>query len=269
MLMRQWGCRYVKSPILQFALRQMQAHFTRRGTWSGIVIVGGVLGLVGPFGTYGGIPVAARIAYWLAVAALSYGTGYAGGSLLAAALPDQLPQWLRIAIIGLVSGIPIALVVAGINWAVLGELASGLADLTTLLVYCPMIALAVTAALWLLPQGDIADPASIAEPAPPAILSRLSLPQRGRLLALSVSDHYVDVITDRGTTLLLLRLGDAIRETAPVAGVQIHRSHWVALAAVKSVGRGDGKAWVELENGQRLPVSRGYMSSVREAGLLV
>lgn len=211
-----------------------------------------------------------RVGYWLAVAALSYGTGYASGSLLAAALPERLqPHWLRIAIIGLLSGVPIAFVVVGINWAVLGDQAAGLADLSTLLLYCPPIALGVTAALWLLPQGRVPAAAPVVASAPPAILSRLTLPQRGKLLALSVADHYVDVITDRGTTLLLLRLGDAIRETAPVEGVQIHRSHWVALDAVKTVGRSDGKSWVELDSGHRMPVSRGYMAAARAAGLLV
>ncbi len=104
---------------------------------------------------------------------------------------------------------------------------------------------------------------------PPPILERLPLPQRGKLLALSVADHYVDVKTDRGTSLLLMRLSDAIKETAGAPGVQIHRSHWVALDAVKAVSRASGKIVVELETGDKLPVSRGYLAAAREAGLVV
>ena len=45
--------------------------------------------------------------------------------------------------------------------------------------------------------------------------------------------NYVEVWTERGTHLVLMRLSDAIRETAGENGLQIHRSHWVALGAVK------------------------------------
>jgi len=94
------------------------------------------------------------------------------------------------------------------------------------------------------------------------------LPQRGRLLALTVEDHYVDIVTDRGKALVLMRLADAIREAAPVPGLQIHRSHWVALDAVSRTERSAGKVIVELSNGLRLPVSRGYMAMARDAGLV-
>ena len=104
--------------------------------------------------------------------------------------------------------------------------------------------------------------------APPPILERVPLPQRGRLLALSVEDHYVDIVTDRGKTLVLMRLADAMREAAGVPGLQVHRSHWVARDAVVRTHRSDGRLLLELSNGMRLPVSRGYLPQVREAGLI-
>ena len=82
-----------------------------------------------------------------------------------------------------------------------------------------------------------------------------------------VEDHYVDIVTDKGKTLVLMRLADAIRETAPIAGLQIHRSHWVARDAVVKVHRSDGKLILELSNGLKLPVSRGYLPAAKEAGL--
>jgi DNA-binding LytR/AlgR family response regulator len=93
------------------------------------------------------------------------------------------------------------------------------------------------------------------------------LRQRGKLLALIVEDHYVDIVTDRGKALVLMRLADAMREAGTVAGLQIHRSHWVALDAVVKAHRSDGKLILELSNGLRLPVSRGYLPAVKEAGL--
>ena len=107
----------------------------------------------------------------------------------------------------------------------------------------------------------------IVPPAPPPIFERVPLPQRGKLLALLVEDHYVDIVTDKGKTLVLMRLADAIRETAPIAGLQIHRSHWVARDAVVKVHRSEGKLILELSNGLKLPVSRGYLPAAKEAGL--
>jgi DNA-binding LytR/AlgR family response regulator len=87
------------------------------------------------------------------------------------------------------------------------------------------------------------------------------------LLALTVEDHYVDIVTDKGKTLVLMRLADAMRETSGVDGLQIHRSHWVATGAVVKSHRTDGKLSLELRNGMRLPVSRGYLPAVKAAGL--
>ena len=64
-----------------------------------------------------------------------------------------------------------------------------------------------------------------------------------------------------------MRLADAIREAEPVEGLQIHRSHWVAIAAVARAVRRDGKLFLELTNGLRLPVSRGAQPAVKAAGL--
>ena len=123
-----------------------------------------------------------------------------------------------------------------------------------------------------------AEPASAAEPlqaapatvaAVPPILERVPLLQRGRLLALVVEDHYVDIVTDKGKTLVLMRLADAIREAGAVTGLQIHRSHWVARDAVVKVHRSEGKLSLELSNGLKLPVSRGYLPAVKAAGLVV
>jgi len=116
-------------------------------------------------------------------------------------------------------------------------------------------------------------PSETAAPAPapgrslPPILERVSLPQRGRLLALTVEDHYVDIVTDRGKTLVLMRLADAIREASGVDSLQIHRSHWVARDAVVRPHRAAGKLSLELSNGLRLPVSRGFLPQVKAAGL--
>lgn len=78
----------------------------------------------------------------------------------------------------------------------------------------------------------------------------------------------MEVTTARGRSLLLMRLSDAIREGQPTPALQVHRSHWVALAAVRRATRRNGKPVLELETGVEVPVSRSYLPVVREAGLI-
>nr|WP_258571113.1 LytTR family DNA-binding domain-containing protein [Flavimaribacter sediminis] len=99
-------------------------------------------------------------------------------------------------------------------------------------------------------------------------MKRLPVELRGKLQYLTVQDHYVEVVTDKGSYLVLMRLGDAIAETAPVEGLRIHRSHWVALSAVGRIRREGDRLLVETVGGAVLPVSRSHRAALREAGLV-
>jgi DNA-binding LytR/AlgR family response regulator len=119
-------------------------------------------------------------------------------------------------------------------------------------------------------QYERAASAAVAPAAPkrPRVVDRLPPAQRGQLTHMSMQDHYVDVRTDRGGGLVLMRFADAIAETDGTAGVQIHRSHWVASNAVEKAIRRDGKLVLKLTDGTELPVSRSFQPAVKEAGLL-
>ena len=98
----------------------------------------------------------------------------------------------------------------------------------------------------------------------PAVLQRVpELPEATTVWALSAQDHYVRVVTDAGAALTLSRLADAMRECEGVPGCQIHRSHWVALAAIQNTAHVRRDELVELPTGETLPVSKS-----RKAALL-
>lgn len=101
----------------------------------------------------------------------------------------------------------------------------------------------------------------------PRLLDRLAPEQRGRLYWISVRDHYVDVGTSQGVSSLLLRLSDAMVETAGEEGGQVHRSHWVAWGAVTSAERQRGKMVLILSDGARIPVSKTYRAEVEARGI--
>jgi len=95
----------------------------------------------------------------------------------------------------------------------------------------------------------------------PRLHDRLSEPARGRIHAVSGRDHYVDVQTDAGQAELLMRFSDALREIGDLDGMQVHRSHWVADAAVSNIAREGAKVFVQLGCGRRVPVSRTYQDA--------
>lgn len=104
------------------------------------------------------------------------------------------------------------------------------------------------------------DPAGVTEM--PRLLRRLDPARQGDLWAITVRDHYVDVLTSAGKSSLLLRFSDAIAEAEPVLGTQVHRSHWVAWDGVGSVCREGGKMILHLRNGDQIPVSRNHRDKV-------
>lgn len=241
---------------------------TDRRSWVVLLGLSAVIGLIGPFGSFEAMGVGPRLAYWTTIVLGTAAAGTFVASLLEVILGARLDRLPAALLAGAGAGPAVTAVVAVVNFVAFGP-GLGPIALVQLLAYCTAISATVTLVGALLHPVRPAPPADQPSvPVGPALLERLPLPQRGALLHIAVSDHYVDVTTDRGTTLVLMRLSDAIRETAPVPGLQVHRSHWVALAAVRRAVRRDGKLVLELSTGRLVPVSRSYLAAVRDAGLL-
>ena len=103
--------------------------------------------------------------------------------------------------------------------------------------------------------------------ATPRLVARLPARLRqAELLALQAEDHYLRVHTSVGSTLLLMRLTDALAELEGVEGARTHRSWWVARSAVQAVRPQFGRAVLELPGGLEARVSRRYAAVLRRAG---
>jgi DNA-binding LytR/AlgR family response regulator len=74
------------------------------------------------------------------------------------------------------------------------------------------------------------------------------------------------VMTDRGDTLIHMRISDAEALLAKADGLRVHRSHWVARVAVINVSRKRGQIVLLLANGQSAPVSRSRLEVLANAG---
>jgi DNA-binding LytR/AlgR family response regulator len=251
----------------QSALREMRDHFSSAATLSALAAVAAVLTLVGPFGTDETLRPGFRALYWLSMVGATYVTGFAVDALLRPRLTHRVAQ--------LVCPSAMALAITGavvaVNLALLGGLPGGPEWGGTLLTVFAIAAIVVTAmqiVVTSLRRRETGAAPRTDGDADPPILERLPLDKRGPLVALSVEDHYTRVRTLRGEEMVLLRLSDAIRETAPVAGLRVHRSHWIATSAVRAARREGDRAVLTMAAGGDIPVSRSHIPAVKAAGLL-
>ena len=233
-----------------------------------LVALGGVsavLALIGPFGTGTDLPLFGRAIYWLAVVVGSFLAGSLVQSLTFATV-TAAPLLVKVGLAAVCTGAVVSLFIVILNKLVFGYLPEGsewLRFLSTVCAICLVVSGVLTFA-------SVQNARSLASEQGnrPSILERLPLEKRGTLLALSVEDHYVRVITSKGEEMVLMRLSDAIRETVGIAGTQVHRSHWVAFDQVIAARKESDRAILTLSNGSEVPVSRANVPAIREAGLL-
>ena len=88
---------------------------------------------------------------------------------------------------------------------------------------------------------------------------------RGLPLVLKSELHYLQVVTDCGSGLILYNLSDAVEALPAETGLLVHRSYWVAFDAIGALERRGRQGELILFNGERVPVSRGRLADVAEA----
>ena len=102
----------------------------------------------------------------------------------------------------------------------------------------------------------------------PGLAERLPARLGVEVIALEMEDHYVRAHTAKGSDLVLMPMKDAIAELAGVEGMQVHRSWWVAKAAVVQAVSEGRNISLRLSNGLDAPVSRASVARLRAAGWL-
>lgn len=85
------------------------------------------------------------------------------------------------------------------------------------------------------------------------------------IVAVQAQDHYVKVTTLKGSAMVLMRLGDAVRDLEPLGGLQVHRSWWVNPAHLVRTQTGKSGLEMVMKNGLRVPVGRSFRKVLKEA----
>lgn len=248
-----------------------------------MVALGLLIGLLGPFGTFGA-PPAQRMLSWviwlLAGYALFRPTGVVARWLCEA---TGMPRFAGTLLALVVASVPLTLIIT--MMAMRMDFAEALRwpGFWTMYLYIWVIAAVVSIAMGAVfgreaPDTDAEAPSPIApaaasppaEPVPgPAPAPTLPLPPGfGPVRALKGEDHYVRVIGEGREEMILMRMRDAIERLGETEGLRIHRSWWVARDAVAHVRREGRTAVVVLTSGHEAPVARDMMPALRAAGWL-
>lgn len=241
-----------------------------RSAWQFLVLAGVALGLAGPFNTFALLGLPARIAFWVAAVLSIAAINFASRALVERLLGDRLPLWPLLLLACVVAAVPGGLLLRVVVPAILpgAELGLSLPLLIgeVLLINLVLTFVGVLAARRRAPA--VAEPMAAAPvTGSERWLERLPSEHRAAdLLALEAEDHYLRVHTAAGSTLILLRLSDAIAELGPARGVQVHRSWWVARDAVDHAERTGEKVVLILRGGLRVPVSRGNRAKLAAMG---
>lgn len=230
-----------------------------------------VVAAAGPFGTYVSFSFAARLAFWGTIIVASGLVGTSLRGLAERVLPADRPisrDALVIVLMSLIFTPFVCLLSARMS----GQSGITMAGFLRTMSFVALVSLGISISRRLIALVFAPPPERPVVPEPDAELPRLArrLPSGfdGNVIRLNVKDHQVNVVTTEGDYALRLRFGDAVDEMAPVDGFCTHRSHWVARRAVSGAEKDQGKTYLRLVNGDRVPVSRTYMPDLEDAGLL-
>lgn len=99
---------------------------------------------------------------------------------------------------------------------------------------------------------------------PAAILTMLPANVGTDVVYLKSEDHYIDVHTTAGSSLVKMRFSDAVADLGD-RGIKVHRSYWVATSHVQRLVRNGKRTQIRLTGGHQVPVSVTHLPIVRAA----
>lgn len=227
--------------------------------------IGLFVGVIGPYGSYLNGAVWPRIFHFVVcfcVGTLIFGVlqrlAVAGSERL------RLPVWPVIVVVLLIGCVPLALFISWLATTLWPFLRGRIAPLEwyaqCVFLSGPVLTFVIVRRAMKARAGREAHPVQAA-PRP------VAMPPSSEVLCLRMEDHYVRVHTLGGSRLVA---GPFERVIAGMAqeGMRVHRSWWVARAAVIGVVADGRNLRLTLRGDLTAPVSRASVARLREAGWL-
>lgn len=244
---------------------------TKQRILGGIAALFGVSLLFAFLGVYDNrhMPFTMRTLFWVC----TIGTGVIGGILFLPVLIkgylSDLKLPIKILVLSAVEVIPTPIAIAAFTGGLSGNW--GTQEWLTQYFLSFVIALIINscAYMYIKSAGWLDGPSLTSESAHSQFMERLPAKYHAaELFAITSQDHYLEVYTNRGKELILMRLSDALKELSNVDGMQTHRSWWVARTGIADSARKNGKHLLVLKSGEKVPISRSYTKAAKEAKLI-
>ena len=272
---------------LTFINQQSISALTKDKMFKGLltmIVVGIILGFLAPFGMTQ-FPLLKTMFFWIVTCVIGYFIYapliYFSNDLL---LYKISQSWLRVAIAVFVAGALMSLIIPLLIFLILHNNGNYIEQMTavfweSLIVGALITGLSLAQQLIKNQQAQLARSQTIIneqadtlssanEESALQLMEKLPLEKRGNLLCLEMDDHYLKVYTDKGHHLILMRFKDALALLESYAGLQTHRSWWVAIDAITTTQRDGRKVFLTLSNSLAVPVSRTYMKNITALNLL-
>ena len=255
----------------QSANRERPAVLSPAGQGVVLVCLLALFAFTGPFGTYDTLGPLGRVAYWSVALGVNWVVCASVNMLTLRAMAGT--SWPRRALA--LAGANVLAAVPGTAVVFTAEtlFRPGYVDaevLPTAYVSVVVVMLAISGLVlvvsraWGPASAAVDDAAGVGTE---RFLDRLPAHVGRDIVCLRMADHYVEVFTTAGSTLILMRFSDAVSELEAADGLRVHRSHWVSRRHVTGAARRNGRTILRLTGGREVPVSRGYLADVRAAGL--
>lgn len=234
-----------------------------------MIVVGLLLAALGPFDSYRIGDFSARVAYWVPASLIGYAI-FRPTTLLVFWLAKRLDLPFLAAVLGAVAvgAVPGTIAIAlfgGYDWSSLPRAGA----LLPLYFNVFLLGTLIIGFFALIERGSAPTEAASEPASRPPFLDRLSPGFPQPLVALEMEDHYVRAHGQQGRSeLVLLRMRDAVAELVGVEGERVHRSWWVARAAVIGKRRDGRKLVLLLDGGLEAPVARDRVADLRATGWL-
>ena len=233
-----------------------------------VFILGVALGLAGPYGTYGSVPLLSRLGFWIPILLIPWAIWESLMALARRLLPQSLGARVLMALLMPVFAIFGSLFATGFS-----AMMFGLNEQSYLEAWAGSFAnWLLFSFLIVLPLAVITDALSRQEQRKGGenLLGFFSskLPEKlqgSALIALQSEGHYLRVFTSAGHDLILMTMEDAMSALSAIPGIRTHRSWWIAADQISPDFSLDASATsLPSVTGLEVPVSRRRRKFVRD-----
>ncbi|MEM6940018.1 MAG: LytTR family DNA-binding domain-containing protein [Pseudomonadota bacterium] len=261
---------------MSLTLRQLQATLSGPIFWIVVGAAGLLAAMAGPYYTLERLSFSERLVYWGLTVPLS-AVMMTFLSIFAYRLTEARSlNWVLVAVLAGLTGVLPVMGTVYLSEGIATGFGSGWLDgvgFLSLAVHVTPALIGVTLLVNALFEFSVvgqAPPASDQYPDPNAqgitmLQSKLPHHLGHDIVMVQAQDHYVEVTTLKGSALILMRLGDAVRDLSPLGGLQVHRSWWINPAHLIRTEAGKNGPELIMATGQRVPVGRSFRKALKQA----